>query len=178
MDESGTEGRVDDQTLHFPDATRVRLHTAVDEVFAEVGGKLDVNLLRQKLNEKIDAVLSTPDEDAVVQGPIATIREGLTKPTRHVEPQLADLHFPDEVYLKLAEIDGAHSLPRERSKLAVLAALLEATELQTPESLSQRTGYALGRMVGIIGSLNNVWLRETPWTISGKSTTGWKIGRF
>ncbi len=165
----------ENSVLRFPAATRVKLHAAVDAAFDEMGEDKDVNVLRQKLNEKLEKVL-LGQNDEVLQGAIDSVREQLMHPMK-AGSDLADLHFADDVLAKLVEISRQHRLPRERSTLAVLAALLEAIEPQTPETLSQRTGYAVGRMVGMIRSLNNIWLRETAWTITGKSTTGWRISR-
>jgi molybdopterin converting factor small subunit len=172
----GPEEAAGHESMQLLPATRVRLHAAIDETFAELPEGANVEELRQRLNQKIEKILTEKD-DGVVQEAIARMRERLAKPTRDAGLQSADLQFSDDVLAQLAEIDGNYRLRGERVRLAVLGALLEATDPQTPESLSQRTGYASGRMTYVIGSLNRVLLKETNWRINGRSTTGWTIER-
>ncbi len=172
----GSEQAATHETIRLLPATRIRLHAAIDEAFAELDEGADVHELRQILNEKIEKILTETDDRVVLEA-IARMRERLAHSTHVANLQSVDLQFSDDVLAQLVEIDGNYRLRGERVRLAVLGALLEATEPQTPESLSQRTGYASGRMANVIGSLNRVLRKETNWRINGRSTTGWTIER-
>jgi hypothetical protein len=160
--------------VQFPQATRVLIHRAIDMIFKE-NPDADVEKLRLLIGERIQQILSGESEENI-QEIIRTVREILADVSSGTRAKLKmpPITFSDEVLMQLAEMQSRQRYKYEfdRPKLAILGALLEATEPQTLAMLHRRTGYS-GIIIPTIAAAKKI----PNWTIKGNSKNGWTIER-